>query len=118
MAYTEERKNELLPIKTGGKTPWRLPDVQLTRDQVLSSNLLVKKKGVQLNLTQDHLIELIKCESDPIYFIENYCRVVHPDHGLVPLKLRDYQKEVINLYHNGRYAIVMQSRQSRKVFFR
>ena len=40
------------------------------------SNPLLKKCGIQLNFTQDEVQEYIKCSQDPIYFIENYVKIV------------------------------------------
>lgn len=114
MAYTLEKRAELMPLKTGGSIPWKLPDYQLTREQILSNNTLVKKSGVQLTLSFSHLLELDKCANDPIYFIENYCRIISVDHGIIPFILYDYQKEVLDMYHENRFSVSLQSRQSGK----
>ena len=37
----------------------------------------------------------MKCAEDPVYFAENYIKIVHVDHGLVPMDMYEYQKEII-----------------------
>ena len=51
---------------------------------------------------------------DPIYFAENYMKVIHVDRGLIPLKLYDYQKKMIKAMDEHRYSIILSCRQSGK----
>lgn len=67
--------------------------------------------GVKFEYTMEQMIEIQKCMKDPIYFIENYFRVIHPDKGSVLMKLYDYQKKMILAYHNNRRVVAMASRQ-------
>jgi len=55
--------------------------------------------------------EIIKCRKDPIYFIENYCKILHPKYGIITPKLYPKQKELINLIINEPFIIVLKSRQ-------
>ena len=55
--------------------------------------------------------ELHKCAKDPIYFIINYCQIIDPIKGLVPLLLHDYQEDVIKQYIAYRFNIVLKARQ-------
>ena len=73
--------------KTGGKHPWPVEDVTLTKDQVFVGATQIKRAGVILDLSEDHIKEFIKCNKDPVYFLKTYGRVVHVDKGLVPLNL-------------------------------
>ena len=50
-------------------------------------NANLKAAGVPLNFTKDQIEEYLKCASDPIYFIETYCKIVTLDYGLQPFKL-------------------------------
>ena len=43
--------------------------------------------------------------------MENYCKIEHVDHGLIPFKLFDYQKEMILSYVNNRNTICNLARQ-------
>lgn len=58
--------------------------------------------------------EFIKCAEDPIYFAEKYIQIVHVDKGLIPIRLYDYQKEIITKLTNGRRVTVVTSRQAGK----
>lgn len=58
--------------------------------------------------------ELRKCSRDPIYFIENYCKIVSLDHGIIPFKLYEYQKEAVETILSNRKVILMTARQMGK----
>ena len=77
-----------------------------------NSNL--KASGVPLNFTKDEIEEYLKCADDPIYFIENYCKIVTLDHGLQPFKLYDCQKNKVKIIHDNRKVILMEGRQQGK----
>lgn len=74
----------------------------------------VKRAGTVIKWTPELIRELKRCKDDIIYFIENYCKIVTLDKGLVLFKLYDYQKELLRLYQNHKFVISMQSRQSGK----
>ena len=77
-------------------------------------NPLLKRENVSVGLTQKHLDEIQKCMTDPVYFAENYMKVVHVDRGLVPLKLYPYQKKMLKAMDEHRYSIILSCRQSGK----
>jgi hypothetical protein len=58
--------------------------------------------------------EYVKCANDPIYFAEKYIQIVHVDHGLIPIKMYDYQKEIATAITNNRRVTVNTSRQAGK----
>lgn len=59
------------------------------------------------------LIEFKKCKKEPIYFIENYVRVSTPGgEGTQLLKLRDFQKDYINIVNDKHAIITLKSRQT------
>lgn len=74
----------------------------------------IKRSNVPVNWTKERLEEFNKCMSDNIYFIEKYVKVVHPDHGFIPLNLYPYQKEIINKITNNRRVVSLASRQCGK----
>jgi len=82
--------------------------------QTYNGNQLLKRKGVQIQWTQDQVKEFIRCARDPIYFAENYLQIVHVDHGLIPMILYDYQRDIIEKITNNRRAAVVTSRQAGK----
>ena len=58
--------------------------------------------------------EFIKCAQDPTYFSEKYIQIVHVDQGLIPIKMYDYQKEIVEKITNNRRVAVVTSRQAGK----
>jgi len=55
--------------------------------------------------------EILKCGKDPVYFINNYARISHPLEGLVPFKTYDYQSELINIFNDHRFSVILKARQ-------
>lgn len=85
-----------------------------TLEDGYQGNPRLKIKNVRQSWTKEQLAEYMKCKNDPIYFIETYCKIVHPDDGIINLNLRDYQKELVSKFHNNRFVVCMQSRQTGK----
>ena len=54
----------------------------------------LKKANVQQEWTKEELLEYSKCMEDPLYFIQNYVRIVSLDEGLIPFKMYPFQKEI------------------------
>jgi hypothetical protein len=79
-----------------------------------NGNQNIKGKGVQIEFTPEMLQEWIKCAKDPIYFAESYIKIVHVDHGLIPIQMYDYQKEIAKSITNTRRVAVNTSRQAGK----
>ncbi len=74
----------------------------------------VRGDDQEIGWTEETLLEYKKCLSDPVYFAESYCKVIHVDEGLVPFKLYDYQREMFELFNNNRFVVVLACRQSGK----
>ena len=83
-------------------------------DKGYLGNSYLKKIGEQIEFTPEMLKEYMKCAEDPIYFAENYIKIVHVDHGLIPMKMYDYQKEIVEKITAERRAAVLTSRQAGK----
>lgn len=79
-----------------------------------NGNSRLKQVGFQMDYTPEQIQEIIKCSEDPIYFIENYCKIVSLDHGLVPFKLYECQKRKVQTIINNRKVILMEGRQQGK----
>ena len=79
-----------------------------------NANPNLKSIGVQVNYTPEQVQEIIKCKTDYIYFIENYCQIVTLDHGLQLFKLYDCQKKKLDIIHTNRKVILMEGRQQGK----
>jgi len=73
------------------------------------------KKVSQLTLEEKE-DEIIKCATNPIYFIETYLTVFDQTQGtagmIVPFKLFDFQKTLIDGYRNNRFVIANKYRQA------
>lgn len=55
--------------------------------------------------------ELVKCGKDPVYFIDNYCKIAHPQRGQIPFKTWDFQKELLQKFNDYRNNVILKSRQ-------
>jgi len=55
--------------------------------------------------------EVIKCGKDPVYFVNNYARISHPQRGLIPFKTYDFQSELLSDFNNYRFNIILKARQ-------
>lgn len=74
----------------------------------------LKASDVRHEWTQQQLEEYAKCARDPIYFIQNYVKIISLDKGLVPFELYDFQEEMVRTVHNNRFVIAKLPRQSGK----
>ena len=77
-------------------------------------NAQVKKDGVQQGWTKEDIAEYQRCMKDPVYFAENYGKVINLDDGLTPFKMYPYQKEMFKHFQDNRFSIVLACRQSGK----
>ena len=63
-------------------------------------------------LTKKELVkEIVKCGKDPIYFIDNYCKIAHPTRGQVAFKTWDFQKDLLQKFNDYRNNVILKSRQ-------
>ena len=67
--------------------------------------ILLKKANTPIEFTQEQIEEYIRCKDDPVYFAQNYVKIVTLDHGLQPFKTYDFQEKLINNFHNNRFNI-------------
>ena len=79
-----------------------------------NGNTNIKRKGMSIEFSQDMIQEFVKCAGDPIYFSEKYIKIVHVDHGLIPIRMYDYQKEIVEAITFNRRVTVNTSRQAGK----
>lgn len=90
------------------------------QDQILESQQMyngqsnLKKAGVTVDYTREQVEELLKCNDDILYFIENFVKIIDLDNGLVPFKPFEFQKKIISTMKDSRNTIVVSSRQSGK----
>lgn len=79
-----------------------------------NGNSRLKQIGYDIPYEEWQLAEIDRCMDDPIYFIETYCKIVSLDHGLVPFKLYECQKNKVLTILNNRKVILMEGRQQGK----
>ena len=83
-------------------------------NDVYLGNPLLKKANTPIEFTQDQIEEYIKCKEDPVYFANNFVKIVTLDEGLQPFKTYDFQEKLINNFHNSRFNICKMPRQTGK----
>lgn len=79
---------------------------------------LVKDPYVKTHFKdQKELDDFVKC-CDPIngylYFMDNFFMIQHPTKGSIAYHPYDYQRRLIDTYHNNRYSIALMPRQTGK----
>ena len=83
----------------------------------MSETALVKTPYKKTAFTDQQLAEFVAC-ADPItgpqYFMDNFFYIQHPVKGKMLYHPFDYQKRLIDTYHNYRFSISMMPRQTGK----
>ena len=82
--------------------------------EVYLGNPNLKKANTAIEFTQENIIEFLKCKDDPVYFANNYIKIVSLDEGLVPFKQYPFQKKLIQNFHENRFNICKMPRQTGK----
>ena len=88
--------------------------INATAARGYNGNVNIKRKGTPIEFSNDMISEYLKCAADPIYFAEKYIQIVHVDHGLISIKMYDYQKEIAIAITDNRRVTVNTSRQAGK----
>jgi len=82
-----------------------------------SESNLVKTPYKKTSFTEQQLEGFLKC-ADPVtgphYFLDNFFYIQHPVKGKMLYHPFDYQKRLIDTYHNYRFSISMMPRQTGK----
>jgi hypothetical protein len=74
----------------------------------------VRRANVNFGATKEEREEYIKCSLNVFYFAEQYCKIKREDGTIGKITLRPYQKEILKLYNDNRYSILLSSRQMGK----
>lgn len=74
----------------------------------------VKAAGTVIEWTPEIVEEWIRCREDPIYFAENYIKIINRQGNFEVIELYDYQKEIIRSVIENRATIAECARQSGK----
>jgi len=79
----------------------------------LKNEVGIRRAGISFGISPEEVQEYIRCMDDVQYFAERYCQIKREDGSIGPIKLRDYQRGILDLYKNNR-VILCASRQSGK----
>ena len=60
---------------------------------------------------QQILKEIVQCGKDPSYFLNNYAKISHPMHGLVPFRTYDFQQDLLQHFNDYRFNVILKARQ-------
>jgi len=82
--------------------------------EVYLGNPNLKKANTQIEFTEEQIIEFLKCKEDPVYFANNYIKIVSLDEGLTQFHPYDFQEKLIHNFHNNRFNICKMPRQTGK----
>ena len=96
------------------KPQWDFPDFEVDiNDKTIhfEGNENLKPVKCKLPLTKEHIDEYIRCKNDVFYFAERYYHILSLDHGMQKIKMRDYQKDMVQNFIYHRFNIVLASRQ-------
>ena len=55
--------------------------------------------------------EIVKCGRDPVYFINTYAKISHPQHGLISFKTYPFQDDLLRSFQDSRFNIILKARQ-------
>ena len=62
----------------------------------------LRNSNVTFRMTKEEKEIYDRCLTDPLYFIENYCKFLTDDSRKL-VKLRDYQKDIVNIITDEKY---------------
>ena len=82
--------------------------------EVYLGNPNLKKANTQIEFTEENIREFLKCKDDPVYFANNYIKIVSLDEGLTQFHPYHFQEKLINNFHENRFNICKMPRQTGK----
>ena len=74
----------------------------------------LKKANTAVEFTEEQIIEFVKCKEDPVYFANNYIKIVSLDEGLTQFHPYHFQEKLINNFHENRFNICKMPSQTGK----
>lgn len=79
-----------------------------------NSNPRLKKPNAPIAFSAHQREELRKCAADPLYFIENYYKIVSTDVGLIQFVPFAFQERMAQEFHDNRFVVCKLPRQMGK----
>ena len=61
--------------------------------------------------TAAHAKEIINCGKDPVYFINKYAKIQHPQRGTIKFDTYEFQDECVRSFIEHRFNIIVKARQ-------
>jgi len=86
----------------------------MSKTEQYLGNPNLKKAHTPSRFTKKQIEEVMKCLENPKYFIEQYLKIVTIDKGLVPFEMYDFQRKMVDTFHDNRFTICKLPRQSGK----
>ena len=86
----------------------------MTEHGTYLGNPLLKSAHVPQDWSEEQVGEYIRCQQNPLHFVSEHIKIVSLDEGLINFDVRDYQKDMIDRFHNERFVICKMARQSGK----
>ena len=69
--------------------------------EVYLGNPNLKKANTSIEFTEENIIEFLKCKEDPVYFANNYIKIVSLDEGLTQFSSIRFSRKLINNFHSN-----------------
>jgi hypothetical protein len=67
---------------------------------------------VAITLTKQEVMkEIVRCGKKPEYFIHTYAKITHPQKGLIPFHLYDFQSQLLEDFEDHRFNVILKARQ-------
>jgi hypothetical protein len=86
----------------------------MSQDTIYLGNPNLKKANTPIEFTEEQIIEFLKCKEDPVYFSNNYVKIVSLDEGLTQFHPYHFQEKLIRRFHEHRFNICKMPRQTGK----
>ena len=86
----------------------------MSNTEVYLGNPNLKKANTAIEFTEENIIEFLRCKEDPVYFANNYIKIVSLDEGLTQFHPYHFQEQLINNFHENRFNICKMPRQTGK----
>ena len=67
---------------------------------------------MRIKLTKQEVMkEIVRCGKKPEYFIHTYAKITHPQKGLIPFHLYDFQEKLLEDFEDHRFNVILKARQ-------
>ena len=60
---------------------------------------------------KEKMKEIVKCGKTADYFINTYAKITHPQEGLIPFRLYNFQRDLLTSFEDYRFNVILKARQ-------